>query len=438
MIGSRKNAENREKSKKKQYRYAQLRLIGRFTLYRSSSAVSAFISTTSTEDDFSDSWINHNQPVAQGRGPLPRWYIENPEVLHESDPWYLCSTCSHINLAHIFLSEEPRSSVDLDEYICLGPLKDILRKHQCGLCRLVGGIALQECELQQSKSRGSEESHIVQTLDVGSTYYLTPCVYTHGEYGGGYQIFLRRDIFDGVHDANFGNKLAEPPHLSPSYPLGVRLIVDAGRGGRRVPRDHIDLAWVKRCLQLCELNAIMLRPVFTNSIRVIDTTDLCIISLDCGAIYVTLSYPWGGTKQVKLTRDMEKCYREPGSLLTHELPRTIQDAITLVSEIGERYVWVDSLCILQDDEEDMRQQLEEMGKIYSGSLFTIHAVSGEDADFGLPGVRPAERSAKQLIERVGDLLVTNLLPWMEEWSLKEPGAVELGLSRKGRSHRGIS
>jgi hypothetical protein len=65
----------------------------------------------------------------------------------------------------------------------------------------------------------------------------------------------------------------------------------------------------------------------------------------------------------------------------------------------------------------VRHQLGQMGKIYSGSLLTIHAVSGENADFGLPGVRPAERSAKQIIERVGDLMVTNLLPWMEETEL---------------------
>jgi hypothetical protein len=78
-----------------------------------------------------------------------------------------------------------------------------------------------------------------------------------------------------------------------------------------------------------------------------------IVSLDCEARYVTLSYPWGGAKQVKLMRDMEKCYREPGSLLMHELPRTIQDAITLVLAIGERHLWVNSLCILQDNEEDM-------------------------------------------------------------------------------------
>jgi hypothetical protein len=379
----------------------------------------SFVSTTSTEDDCSDSWINHNQRVVQNRIPIPRWYIENPEVLHERDPWYLCSTCRHINLKHIFLREEPRRSVDPDEYICLGPLKDILRKHQCGLCRLVGGIALHECELQQSKSKGStasEEHHTVQNLDIGSTYYLTPCVYTHEEQGSGYQIFLRRDIFDAVNDINFGDELAEAPHLSPSYPLGIRLIVDRAGGGRRVPRNHIDFAWVKRCLQLCELNSILPRPAFTYSIRVIDTTDMRIVSLDCEARYVTLSYPWGGAKQVKLTRDMEKCYRESGSLLVHRLPQTIQDAITLVSTIGERYLWVDSLCILQDNE-DMQQQLEQMGKIYSGSLFTIHAVSGEDANFGLPGVCPAERSAKQIIECVGGLMVANLLPWMDETEL---------------------
>jgi hypothetical protein len=49
-----------------------------------------------------------------------------------------------------------------------------------------------------------------------------------------------------------------------------------------------------------------------------------------------------------------------------------------------------------------------------GSPFTIYVISGEDADFGLPGVCSAKRSAKQIIKRIGDLMVTNLLPWIKE------------------------
>jgi hypothetical protein len=67
-------------------------------------------------------------------------------------------------------------------------------------------------------------------------------VYTHEEYGWGYQIFLRRDIFDGVNDINFGNETSEALHLGPSYPLGIRLIVNGARDGRRVPKNHIDFA----------------------------------------------------------------------------------------------------------------------------------------------------------------------------------------------------
>jgi hypothetical protein len=77
-----------------------------------------------------------------------------------------------------------------------------------------------------------------------------------------------------------------------------------------------------------------------------------------------------------------------------------------------------------------------MGKIYLGSLFTIYAVSGEDADFGLLGVFPADRNAKQIIERVGDLMVVNLLPWMEEpelngaWSRRAWTFQERALSQR--------
>jgi hypothetical protein len=76
------------------------------------------------------------------------------------------------------------------------------------------------------------------------------------------------------------------------------------------------------------------------------------------------------------------------STLAETFPRSIQETITFVSELGERYLWIDSLCIVQDDETVKHGQVMNMEAIYGNASFTIIAAGGEDADAGLPGVVP--------------------------------------------------
>ncbi|KEF63433.1 uncharacterized protein A1O9_01411 [Exophiala aquamarina CBS 119918] len=69
------------------------------------------------------------------------------------------------------------------------------------------------------------------------------------------------------------------------------------------------------------------------------------------------------------------------------LPNVIEDAMTLVGAIRERYLWVDSLCIVQDDAAQKHQSIMQMDLIYREAVLTIVAASGEDANSPLPGVR---------------------------------------------------
>lgn len=57
------------------------------------------------------------------------------------------------------------------------------------------------------------------------------------------------------------------------------------------------------------------------------------------------------------------------------LPRTFQDVITVAQELGVFYIWVDSLCIIQDDENDWARHAEQMDKIYENALFVVAATS---------------------------------------------------------------
>jgi hypothetical protein len=77
----------------------------------------------------------------------------------------------------------------------------------------------------------------------------------------------------------------------------------------------------------------------------------------------------------------------------------------VVRLLGERYLWVDSLCIVQDDEESTQQCLDDMAAIYANAVLTIKAVEGNDANHGLHGIRSAHlavpRSPPQEILNMG-------------------------------------
>lgn len=74
------------------------------------------------------------------------------------------------------------------------------------------------------------------------------------------------------------------------------------------------------------------------------------------------------------------------------LPQTIEDALDLASMLNLDYLWVDALCIFQDDAIDQAYQIGKMATIYSSAFLTIVAASGGHSNAGLPGLRTVTRS----------------------------------------------
>lgn len=100
--------------------------------------------------------------------------------------------------------------------------------------------------------------------------------------------------------------------------------------------------------------------------------------------YVALSYCWGGVKPDCTTttatvRDSMK--RIPW----HTLPATFRDAIEFTRSIGVDYLWIDSVCIIQGDEEDWKKEASNMFHVYKNSYVTLAALAGADSNQGLRG-----------------------------------------------------
>ncbi|KAK0834997.1 hypothetical protein LTR73_001289 [Friedmanniomyces endolithicus] len=126
-------------------------------------------------------------------------------------------------------------------------------------------------------------------------------------------------------------------------------------------------------------------------LRLIDVDELRVIVAEKpqSCRYVALSYVWGGADVLKLTSNNMHELSEQGGLESSLalLPRTVLDAMQVTKAAGERYLWVDSLCILQDNSEESSEQIANMDRVYGSALFTIVAADGEHADVGLCGVR---------------------------------------------------
>ncbi|XTI93743.1 HET-domain-containing protein [Cenococcum geophilum] len=131
----------------------------------------------------------------------------------------------------------------------------------------------------------------------------------------------------------------------------------------------------------------------THGLLLIDTVEGNLIDADMSYRYVALSYVWGGVKVYETTKSTLSHLRSPGALrrLNSLLPEVVQDSITLVLQLGERYLWVDSLCIVQDDALTKHSQIMAMDAVYSQAILTIVAEFSRGANTPLPGVAKGTR-----------------------------------------------
>lgn len=98
---------------------------------------------------------------------------------------------------------------------------------------------------------------------------------------------------------------------------------------------------------------------------------------------MSLSHCWGKAQVIQLKRETVAQFRE--SIPHQALPKTFQDAITITRRLGIRYLWIDSLCILQDvdDLSDWLREAASMSKVYAHAYCNISAAAATDGSKGL-------------------------------------------------------
>lgn len=176
---------------------------------------------------------------------------------------------------------------------------------------------------------------------------------------------------------------------------------------RSMAGQQVDISMLKRWLNDCDHNHgeacnIHYRGSSASMPLVfIDVLDYCLVSATSAVKYFALSYVWGTVDMsMTLLANYESRCKTRG--LPTRLPNTISDAIMLVRDLGERYLWVDALCIVQDDDEHKARNIAHMDVVYNKAFATIVAMHGTSADSGLPGVRPETRPSQRIEKLVVD------------------------------------
>ncbi|PQE05837.1 Heterokaryon incompatibility protein [Rutstroemia sp. NJR-2017a BVV2] len=199
--------------------------------------------------------------------------------------------------------------------------------------------------------------------------------------------------------------------------------------GRYLNPGRVDVDLLRSWIAGCDAHhkAVCAPETWTRKsgtvLRMIDVELRCVVEAPVECRYIVLSYCWGKpserNKHLGLTEETISWLFAEGSLseMKSNIPRTIRDAVDLVAALGERYLWVDALCIKQDDASDKARQIPLMGSIYSSAVCTIVAGSGSDAWAGLNGIgkKPIPRSPKPYQAKIGDRRLTTTQKHYQRW-----------------------
>lgn len=172
--------------------------------------------------------------------------------------------------------------------------------------------------------------------------------------------------------------------------------------------DWVDLTKVKQwksdCLALhgskCDDP---MRIWITTPAWLVDVELECVVPGEKHANFVALSYTYGDHLGLRADAGLSARLREPHAFRAEEMasriPPILNHAMFITKGLGERYLWVDALCIGHDDPAETARQLRMMGSIYASATLTIIAADGgaEDGIVGLNGVSKSRTLEQKVI-----------------------------------------
>ncbi|KAG2362815.1 hypothetical protein BDR07DRAFT_1460681 [Suillus spraguei] len=326
----------------------------------------------------------------------------------------LCSVCANLDFHKIFLDGIP-----LKEEILLGSLSSILEKsYQCSFCRLISFHVRRTWRLDKFPH--------VDLSEIVFGMYSKNCGCLREPF---YKPTFRCHRLRIVRTKDPGGLWKRHLDLGEESPLTIHLLQEdaikfgrpADLHGRRV-KDTVDIGLVQKWISLCRgnhrnkcSNIWKMDRKLPGFVRVVDVVSMAVVPAPSGCRYLALSYVWGSIgADYWTTKDNIVERSTPGGLNVSTLPETISDSILFVRKFGERYLWIDALCIIQDDALDKSIQLRAMDLVYGLSHLTIIAAGCTTVQDPLPGYRPRTRTLQQHIEVIQGLHLYVAAPRLRE------------------------
>ncbi|KAK1633241.1 heterokaryon incompatibility protein [Colletotrichum phormii] len=279
----------------------------------------------------------------------------------------LCQDCCQLDLADLVDDEDEVQDISLHSSIA-----DLERNiSSCDLCRLFHRSIIEKLQ--------SEGVSVDQAAwnDPDSPVILRGVQYTDENYEslGLFWVKVRCDRLSPRAYCYFS-----------FYPKDEIASLEQSIVGRPIkpPSEQINLVkdWVREC---DEKHSCHSGPT-TLPTRVVDVgvegvkePQLTITNGEAGR-YMTLSHCWGSHPVIRTTSETINDHIK--SLPLSILPPTFRDAVLITRSLGVQYIWIDSLCILQDSKEDWELESVKMGTIYASSYLTIAASASADSTGG--------------------------------------------------------
>jgi hypothetical protein len=309
----------------------------------------------------------------------------------------LCEECSTADVRSIILCRAK------NQEHALGPLLAIKRrKHLCWLCHSVYAVCLEamprimlEALLREEELLREEATPIVLSQDryalgraLVSEFVDVPCAH------------LKRAIYDLEH----------PPEWTRAYIVlthyRFELALHGGTGEDRIPMTktltnemqsrHANYEQISGWLQICSskhTSCKALKPTgeINHKLYLINVYSRRVQSMRQSTVYVALSYTWGDSRIQTSREYSSKPLTSSQSsyfprYLPKNAPRTVEDAITAVKQLGLRFLWTDLYCINQTSTAERETQIQNMGQIYEGAMLTICAISSPSSTAGIDGI----------------------------------------------------